>query len=167
MKNNRIAFNVNNGVGIEPGSTGIRISRNSIFSNGILGIDLEFDYTVNQNDLGDVDTGANNLQNFPVLTWTNATPGQLIVRGYIDSPNPRNITIEFFANPVPIPGSDPSGYGEGAVYLGSVIPNAIGEFTASLPPVELGTLVSATATDANGNTSEFSKNIETTSPAQK
>ncbi len=154
MKNNRIAFNVNNGVGIEPGSTGIRISRNSIFSNGILGIDLEFDDTVNQNDLGDVDSGTDNLQSFPVLTHALVTPVRLIVRGTIDTPSPRTVTIEFFATELSV---DPSGHGEGAVYLGRVRPNSEGGFIASLRRVNPGTLITATAADANGNTSEFQR----------
>ena len=71
----------------------------------------------------------------------------------------RDAAIEFFANPVPTPGGDPSGYGEGAIYLGSVRPNPQGKFTATLPPVPLGPLISTAATDAQGNTSEFCQNI--------
>lgn len=75
-----------------------------------------------------------------------------------------NVTIEFFANPVPIPSGDPSGYGEGAIFLGSKKPNPQGKFTATLSPVAVGTLITATATDANGNTSEFSAIIEAVFP---
>jgi len=67
--------------------------------------------------------------------------------------------IEFFANPVPLPGGDPSGHGEGAIYLGSKRPNLHEKFTATLSLVAVGTLITATATDANGNTSEFAANI--------
>jgi hypothetical protein len=72
--------------------------------------------------------------------------------------------IEFFANPVPTPGGDPSGHGEGAIFLGTVRPNPLGKFTATLPPVTVGTLITATATDAVGNTSEFTANIAATFP---
>jgi hypothetical protein len=84
----------------------------------------------------------------------------LLVKGVIDTGNPKTVTIEFFANAVPTPGGDPSGHGEGAEFLGTVSPDKKGKFTATLPPVEVGTLISATATDADGNTSEFAANIE-------
>jgi len=151
--------------GIVVSSPGIQntITANSIHHNGQLGIDLA-NNGVTPNDPGDFDTGPNNLQNYPVLMSVLATPGRLIVHGTLDTPNPETATIEFFANPVPDPGGDPSGHGEGAIYIGSKKPNRKGKFTAALPPVEPGTLISATATDANGNTSEFSANIEAQAP---
>jgi hypothetical protein len=164
---NLIAFNGSDGVMVGSLSFRNRISRNSIFSNGGLGIDLGTGENpewhgdgVTPNDLGDVDAGPNDLQNYPVLTSAMVTPGRLIVQGTIDSPDPASIVIELFANPVPNPGADPTEYGEGAVYLGSVRPNLRGMFTAALPTVAPGTMISATATDAAGNTSEFAGNIE-------
>jgi hypothetical protein len=139
-----------------------RITQNSIFGNHALGIDLdalENQDGVNPIDPGDGDIGPNTALNFPVLITAHATPGRLIVKGSIDTPNPRAITLEFFANPVPEPGSDPSGNGEGQLFLGSRKPNAKGDFTAVLPPVPEDTLITATATDADGNTSEFAANI--------
>jgi hypothetical protein len=102
--------------------------------------------------------------NFPILNSAKTTPGGLIVKGTIDSPDHKTITIEFFANPVPNPGGDPSGYGEGAIFLGTKNDNPDGKFTATLPSVAPGTLISATATDADGNTSEFCANIEAKKP---
>ena len=51
------------------------IEGNSIFSNGGLGIDLNGNGFPEINDTGDVDTGPNNLQNYPVLSaaMTNGT----------------------------------------------------------------------------------------------
>jgi len=152
---NTIAFNGGTGVEVDAG-TDNTISRNSIFSNGGLGIDLGGD-GVTPNDPGDTDTGPNNLQNFPVLDSAFLASGQLEVDGTIDTPNPQSVTLEFFANAVPVPGGDPSGYGEGATFLGSAAPAANGTFSVTLPPVAPGTVISATATDAAGDTSEFAK----------
>jgi hypothetical protein len=103
---------------------------------------------------------ANDGQNFPVLISARATLGRLVVTGTIDAPDPGTATIEFFANPVPTPGGDPSRHGEGALFLGKATPNRQGKFIVPLPPVPVGTLITATATDADGNTSEFAENIE-------
>lgn len=154
---NVIAFNGGSGVAVYDG-TGNAVSRNSIFSNGGLGIDLGGD-GVTPNDPGDTDTGPNNLQNFPVLTSAVASSGHLVVTGTIDTQSPQSVTLEFFANTVPTPGGDPSGYGEGATFLGDATPAADGTFSVALPSVAPGTLISATATDAAGNTSEFAKDI--------
>jgi len=55
-------------------------------------------------------------------------------------------------------------HGEGAVFLGTVTPNVQGRFVAVLPPVAGGMLVTATATDAAGNTSEFAANVTALGP---
>ncbi len=56
-------------------------------------------------------------------------------------------------------GGDPSGHGEGQFFLGTINPDPSGQFEAILPPVAPGILITATATDANGNTSEFAANV--------
>jgi hypothetical protein len=154
-----VIFN-NGGPGVRVDARlGNKMSRNSMLLNGGLGIDLDAGSTgVTPNDPGDVDGGPNNFQNFPGLTTATIQGNRLRVAGTIDTPNPTTVVIEFFANPVPVPGADPSGHGEGAVFLGTVNPNAAGMFNATLPRVRPGTLISATATDAAGNTSEFSAN---------
>jgi parallel beta-helix repeat protein len=158
---NVIAENGGAGIVVADG-TGNAISGNSVFSNAGLGIDLGGN-SVTQNDPGDSDAGPNNLQNFPVLASADVVAGQLVVQGTIDTPNPQTVVIELFANAVPVPGGDPSGYGEGAVFLGTATPNASGSFTVPLPAVASGTLISATATDAAGNTSEFAQDVAVTS----
>ena len=67
---NTIAFNGSSGVLVSATSNTDNITSNSIFSNGALGIDLS-PPGVNTNDTGDTDTGANGLQNYPVLTSVN------------------------------------------------------------------------------------------------
>jgi Right handed beta helix region len=164
---NLIAFNLEAGVAVTQTAINNTISQNSIFSNKKLGIDLGVSYHgdgVTLNDPEDVDIGPNGFMNYPILTSAMVTPGVLLIKGTIDTQDPRTVTIEFFANPVPTPGGDPSGYGEGAVYLGSKKPNVKGKFVATLSPIVPGTFVTATATDINGNTSEFSKNIEAKEP---
>lgn len=163
---NRIAFNLSDGIAVGFSAAHNRISENSIFSNAGLAVDLgnggadDFHGDgVTPNDPADSDSGPNRLMNFPVLTFARAAPGRLLVHGEIDTPNPEAVLIEFFANAVPTPGDDPSGHGEGEIFLGMVRPNSRGRFTVPLPPLPAGVLISATATDADGNTSEFAGNI--------
>lgn len=167
VSGNVIAGNLGTGVGVandlpwtgEDLAVGNRITQNAIYDNGGLGIELVPD-GVTPNDPGDTDTGPNNLMNFPVLSYAMATPGQLVVTGTIDTPNLMSVKLEFFANST----ADSSGNGEGEIYLGAAKPNATGTFTAALPAVSPGTWISATATDGDGNTSEFALCIEAEGP---
>jgi hypothetical protein len=133
---------------------------NSIFSNAGLGIDLAFDGDPNcgvePNDTGDGDSGPNNLQNYPVLETVSNGGGMTTVTGRLNSAANTMYRIEFFANN-PL---DPTGYGEGQTFLGfkDVTTGAGGNanFNQSFPQLAANQYVTATATDANGNTSEFS-----------
>lgn len=152
---NTIAFNGSSGVLVLTG-TADSIRGNSIFSNGGLGIDLAPNGPT-ANDQGDADTGANNRQNFPVLTSLTPSPNPTTINGTLNSTASTAFTIDFYANTT----CDPSGSGEGAQYLASTMAttgadgNAAINFTlASALPA--GTIVTATATDSAGNTSEFS-----------
>ena len=153
---NTIAYNGSRGVQII--GTGNTISSNAIFLNGELGIELGTD-GVTANDPDDVDTGANELQNTPVLT--GAFTGSIRITGTLDSTPSTLFTLEFFANGA----CDASGFGEGETLLGSssVATDANGDanFDVTLPGnVPLGDYVTATATDPSGNTSEFSQCIQ-------
>ncbi|MDQ3814562.1 MAG: hypothetical protein M3347_11500, partial [Armatimonadota bacterium] len=160
---NVIAHNGGDGVAVVFGQAGsIRkgILENSIFANGGLGIDLEDD-GVTQNDIGDPDTGANEHQNFPVLTASGAT-----IRGTLNSKPNLQYRIEFFTNDA----ADPSGFGEGQRFIGAlddVTTNAQGNATFAFTPatpVPASQFVTATATDPNDNTSEFSRAFIETPP---
>lgn len=155
---NVIAFNGGDGISIfNPPCILKHISANSIHDNAGLGIDLGND-GVTANDLGDADTGPNNLQNFPVLTSVTSGTGQTEISGTLNSTANRYFRLEFFASPL----CDPTGFGEGAVYLGyldSVLTDASGNasFTTALSGNVLpGWAITATAIDDSGNTSEFS-----------
>lgn len=106
---------------------------------------------------------ANESQNAPLLTSAVDRTGHLRLTGVIAGPDPESMVIQLYANPMPTPGGDPSGRGEGAIFLGTVSPNEQGEFAALFQPLPTGTLISATATDSAGNTSEFSVNVTVSS----
>ena len=145
---NEIAFNTTIGVVVGQSSSDNAIFGNSIHQNGTLGIDL-IGNGVTPNDLGDIDEGANNLTNFPVLT--GAAGG---VQGTLNSIPDTTFRIEFFGNTA----CDASGNGEGQLFLGSsaVTTDANGNATIPLFAVAAGQFVTATATDSSSNTSEFS-----------
>jgi hypothetical protein len=158
---NIIAFNAQAGVIVTAtGTTGNRVRGNSIFSNGALGLDLSavpFPADgVTLNDLGDADAGPNNFQNYPVLTEARAGASTRVA-GSLNSTATTTFTLDFYANAT----ADPSGYGEGQRYLGSisVTTDAAGNvsFDTPLPAATSpGEFITATATDPAGNTSEFS-----------
>jgi hypothetical protein len=155
---NTIAFNLRNGITLRDSSSNPsaqRISANSIHDNAQLGIDLG-DNGPTPNDAGDGDTGANQLQNFPVLSAAFGFNGDLTIYGTLNSVASKTFTLEFFANQA----ADSSGFGEGRVFLGqaNVTTNSSGDasFNVTFPLPANVTAVSATAIDSSGYTSEFS-----------
>ena len=161
---NVIAFNGGSGVGVSSG-TGHAIRGNSVFANAGLGVDLQND-GVSGNDVGvgDSDVGANNLQNFPLVAAARVAGGTSItVQGSLDSGPNATFALDFFANAA----CDASGNGEGQRYLGSsnVTTNGSGNaaFSSTLSAASVaGEFITATATDPNGNTSEFSACVTVT-----
>jgi len=152
---NKIAFNDGPGVLAFAGN-GNSVRGNSIFSNSGLGIDLGFN-GVTANDSNDGDTGPNNLQNFPVITGTISTSNSTTIQGSLNSSPNTTFQIDFYSNSA----VDPLGHGEGAQFFGTTSINTDGNGNATINvsfPVSLpaGRAVTATATDPNGNTSEFS-----------
>lgn len=158
---NVIAFNGRHGITLGQTSR-VALLGNHIFSNTQLGIELEGGGA--NNDPGDPDTGNNQLQNFPVLTGAPTINGSDLEISYsVDSTTVNSsypLRVEFFV-------ADADGQ-EGMTYLG------FDEYTASdysgcgaapctkaatvslVGGVAAGDDILATATDANGNTSEFS-----------
>ncbi len=173
---NWIGFNgaVNNHAGIVIDDTPVNgfysdqnlITGNSIFYNGGFGIDLlPVGFTVN--DAGDVDTGANGLQNTPVLSSIVAR-NTTTIDGTLNSAANRDYNIELFSST----DCDATGHGEGEFFLGAwpVTTNGSGNaaFQVVIPSlVEPNGAITATAIDQDvtlnspflGNTSEFSSCI--------
>jgi len=155
---NTIAFNGKAGVCIVTG-TANRIVSNSIFNNATLGIDLG-DNGANTNDVVDLDDGPNELQNRPVLTKAYLDAGTLRASAILESNPNTTFTLQFFASRT----WDPLWIAEGQDPLGnaSVTTDAAGlasvDFSVTAPAwaLEEAVLVTATATDPVGNTSEFS-----------
>jgi len=153
---NIIAHNGVAGVVVIEGATGDSIRGNAIFSNTGLGIELP-EEGVNPNDAGDGDTGANLLQNFPVLASAATSGSEIVIEGNLNSTSGTAFALDFYASEA----CDPSGHGEGSMYLGeqAVTTDATGDgtFVANLTAaIPAGQFVTATATDPDGNTSEFS-----------
>lgn len=156
---NVIAFNGGAGVAVggnaSDGSFGNRISGNSIHDNAGPGIDLGSD-GVTANDPEDGDTGPNKLQNYPVLSSAVSDGISTRIQGTLDTLPATTFSIQFFSSP----SCDPSGYGEGQTFLGEAFVTTDSSGKASLqvsvPSGSANHVVTATATDLAGNTSEFS-----------
>jgi CSLREA domain-containing protein len=158
---NTIAFNGEDGVAVaDDFSTGNRVLRNSIYSNDGLGLDLiggiESASGSTSNDFDDDDGGPNNLQNKPDLTSAENSGGETTVNGDLNSTSNETFEIRFFSN---------SSGNEGKKYIGkkSITTDALGNDSFTFVPadkVPAGQKITATATDPNGNTSEFSGSRE-------
>ena len=178
---NVIAFNDGAGVLVSYDTfniTGNTIRGNSIYSNAErmisqgnspLGIDLGnpgggFDAGgLTINDLDDADTGPNGSQNFPIISSAVSAGGNTTVHGRFNSKPSSEFTIDFYVNGACV--ARPQDYLEGEQYAGTspLTTDAGGDAAIDvvLPGVVLqpGQIVTATATDASGNTSEFSQRI--------
>jgi len=122
---NTITGNAGDGVRI----TGATASANAVYANtnisgnGGLGIDLD-NNGVTLNDAGDGDIGPNGLQNFPVLSGISGTT----VNFTLDTnANANGYRVDFYNNPG---GVDPTGFGEGQIWLGSCVVTGV---SATLP----------------------------------
>ena len=162
---NVIAFSGGSGVLVyDPGSTGNSIRGNSIFGNSGIGINLvggtEDGFGVTANHPGGAVPGPNDLQNYPVLSAATVSGATTTVAGSLNSTAGRSFFIDIYRNSAP----DPSGHGQGQVYVGSASMttdgSGNGNFALLAPGNFLGQSFSATATDAaTGDTSEFSSDL--------
>jgi CSLREA domain-containing protein len=140
------------------------IRSNRIFANQMLGIDLAGSSAGPEpNDPGDMDLYyANKLQNFPEVTSAVSAGmgnGTSYTRIQVDLNSIANSTyaVELFSNS----SCDDSGYGQGESLLhsASISTDSSGNGSMGMiisPQVPVGRFITATATDAEDNTSEFS-----------
>ncbi len=158
---NVIAYNIADGVLVQPAMRNIAIVGNSIHDNAYLGIDFSCCEPI-ANDPSDSDDGANHLQNFPIVQSVVYGGSTTEVVGKLDGAPTTAFDLDFYANPAC--SNSPREYIEGQTYLGTfpVTTDATGHapFDAVLPiAAENGARISVTATDPAGNTSEFSQRI--------
>jgi hypothetical protein len=139
VSSNVIAFHEVFAVGAND-SSGNVIRANSIFSN-------ETDGVVGAPPI-QLRTGANN--NLLAPTLASATPSEVTIMGDI----PSGSTIDFYANDA----ADAAGFYEGKTWLGT-----FSEFgtnpSVPVPNLPVGSFITATITDAQYNTSQFSNGI--------
>jgi titin len=143
----------------ESGTTNNSIRGNSIFGNAGLGIDFNNSGVI-LNHIGGAVAGPNDLQNFPVLTGVFGNGANTLISGTLNSTANRSFWIDVYRNAA----ADPSGYGQGQVYVGAASAttdsggNAI--FSLSSGGNFSGQVFSATAIDqVNGDTSQFSSDL--------
>jgi CSLREA domain-containing protein len=147
------------GILVDAMSQGANIRSNDIGNSGGLGIDLAGD-GVTANDASDGDTGANNLQNFPVISNIQQTTTTTI-QGSLNSVANETFHLDFFASQA----CDPSGNGEGELSLGSTDVTTVGNngsfsINVANPPVGYDYFTATATHDWAGppgnETSEFS-----------
>jgi hypothetical protein len=158
---NIIAFNVGTGVTVgindTDDATGNAIFGNSIYSNSDLGIDVGNDGLTLNDSSGH--SGPNLFQNFPVVAAATIVGPSASISGTLSSTPNARFTIQFFASNV----ADYSDYAEGQTYLGDIL-NATTDSSGNydfndvqFPAAPVGQdVITATATDRSGDTSEFS-----------
>ena len=143
----------------------VTVRGNRIHDNQGLGFDID-PIGVNPNDPGDADGGANDGQNFPIVTSVEVlSVGEGIgtrVLGVLRSESSTQYTLDFYGNDGCTP--RPQDFLEAQTYLGAgqVTTDGTGftAFDITVPvAIAAGDFVSATATDPDGNTSEFSQRL--------
>lgn len=142
------------------GATGVSIINNSIFDTGIP-IDLGANGPTANDPAPDADLGANNLQNYPVLTSAVSTTGFVAMTGTLTSAPLTNYRIELFANPA----SDPDARTVLSSFLVTTDATGTVTFTRSNAAPPGDQVITATATNESTNdTSEVSPPVEITEP---
>ena len=136
-----------------PTAKRVAVQMNVISGNNGLGINLGAPGVL-PNDNGDADAGPNDQQNYPLLDGA-VSNGQGKLRIRLNS-QPGDYTVRIYNNSV----CDPSGHGEGQEPLFdttvTVGASLLADVIVTTPLLAAGQILTATAADATGNTSEFS-----------
>ena len=157
--NNTIRRN-ETGILVNDGSIRNSIRRNLISENLNLGIDLAPSAGATPNDGSDADVGGNLLQNFPAISGSPLVIGANLEVAFRVTSLTANaaypLSIDFYLS---------DGGGEGSSFLGTTIYTAA-NFTTGIKTINFAgagagltagvSRIVGVATDANGNTSEFS-----------
>jgi len=161
VENGNTIFNNAGGIVLSSTVVNNQILFNTFSNNGDLAIDLNED-GITENDSSDPDTGANNLQNYPDVSLASInTISTLTVNYLVDSDTSNStypLTVQLFK-------TDSVGQGKYLLHSGSYSFNESAEIMILNEEIEPGDKVVATATDADGNTSEFSAPFEVTAPS--
>jgi hypothetical protein len=165
---NVIAYNRGKYSGVSVTGSQARIRGNRMYGNRALAIDqleLGTDNTgITANDPGDGDVGANGntLQNFPLIGTVTPGASTTEVQGTLDSTPATIFDIDFYAGPPCLPFVRDALQGRDYLGASQVTTDGAGHvaFSVDLPVVlQAGQIVSATATDPLGNTSEVSQGL--------
>ncbi len=158
--------NVNQGI-VVSGAVDSAIIGNSIAFNGQakLGIDLDGNNAINQNDQNDGDNGANRLQNYPNIQGVRNIGNATKIGGQFNTTPNSSYRLDFFSSDGCNAGP-PNSHGEGQYFIGStdVSTDQFGNTSFGFTPgsqVSGNKYITATATKKLGNnygdTSEFSR----------
>jgi hypothetical protein len=165
---NTIAYSQLHGILLLGGAgDGNTIQGNSIHDVQGMGIDIWFDGMTQENDYLDQDEGPNTAINYPELETAFAEGSLLEITGNMPAAPLTNYTLEFFSNE----SCGESGYGPGKTSLGMIEVstdaegNAPFEFTYDGGESMDELFYTGTATDEEGNTSEFSACVSLSVPS--
>lgn len=148
---NVIAFN---GQGVVVLQAGNSVLSNPIYANQSRGIILGYAWS-------------NNGQTFPVITSETIANGAVTIRGTLQSAPDTEFVVQVFADSQNLTSSKQTFLGFANVVTDA---NGKGSFRMTFPWSDTNVIFNATATDPNGNTSEFSRhsaylqNISTRAP---
>jgi hypothetical protein len=162
VQENVVANNTLTGVVMMPRSgpdLGNVLAANSIYSNGLIGIDLTNTINVggvNGKGDGKTDNTDDGPTNFPSLTAATTSAVGTIVAGTLNGTPNTSFRVELFDSPT----CDNGGFGEGRGFIGGfdIGTNATGDvsFTYTVATIPNGHVVTATSSNPLQQTSEFS-----------
>jgi trimeric autotransporter adhesin len=178
INSNTIRYMVGGGVVIKDSATSNSVNANAIYDNGATGNGMDIDLLPTggtagntPNDVGDVDSGPNQLQNFPVptgllYTATGSVNRPASLSATLDS-KPGSYRIDaYFASSI-----NSGGRGHAQLHLGRssvTVSSTPANFSMAIlvPDQSPNGVLSFTATDSLGNTSEVGTAISIVAAVQ-